>query len=214
MATGIVLSIDPSGTTGQVQVDETGETIAFNDANFPNTGLTATAPNNSCTFDIDLVPQTNRGSVAQYYATNMQVAPPPRNQSITSAVTQDITALVGDIITISTAAAVVTGNITINGGKVIVDQDAQITGNVTVNSDGIFVARNKGKIMGSIGINSGGSLKVVNKGKIVGNIGISQGGRMIIGNQNGGGIVTGAISIASIRSVSITADSTINCPGS
>ena len=217
MATGIVSIIDASGTTGQVQVDETGEVMGFNDPNFPSTGLTITPPNNSCTFDIvaqTVTPPGSRIPVVIYSATNLAVAPAPRTQTISGPVTQDVTALVGDIITITGAAAIVTGNLVINGGKIIIDQDAQVTGSGSVNSDGILVARGKGKVMGGIIVNSGGNLKVVNKGKVVGGIIVNSGGRMIVGNGNGGGIISGAITIQSIRNVSITADSVINCPGS
>lgn len=209
MATGIVLSIDPSGTTGQVQVDETGETLPFNDPNFPNTGLTATAPTNACTFDILEEPVSPTSlSVILYYATNMQIAPVVNNVSISGS-SGAITANVGDIYTISSAAAIVTGAVTINGGKVIVDQNATINGAVTIGADGILVARGKGKVNGAIIVNTGGSMKVVNNGHVAGTVVASQAGRMIIGNDNGPGSITGTITIQKIRSFIVTAGSTI-----
>ena len=213
MATGIVLSVDPSGTTGQVQVDETGETFTFDDPNFPNTGLTTQAPNNSCTFDIVshiIIGPTGR-PVIVYSATNLQVAPATRTQTINTAYSGDITALVGDVITITSAAAVLTGNVTVNGGKVVIDSSAQVVGSININSDGIVAVKNKGTVRGNIVINSGGNLKVVNKGKLMGSIVIQQAGRMIVGNDNGSGSIMGAIDITQIRHLTITADSTINC---
>ncbi|HXD92308.1 MAG TPA: hypothetical protein VNX01_03805 [Bacteroidia bacterium] len=207
MATGIVYSIDPAPvganpTSGQVQQDETGDIFQFTDPNFPNTGL---ALNAQCTFDIVTSPKDPTLS----YATNLQplVLSPP--QSITGPYTGNITANVGDVYTISTAAAVVTGNVTINGGKVIVDQNAQINGSINVSGDGIMVARGGGQVKGGVVMSSGGSLKVVNKGKVTGNISVSQAGRMIVGNANGPGFITGTVDIQKIRAFDITAGSSI-----
>jgi hypothetical protein len=205
MATGIVYSInqDSSGlppTTGQVQQDETGEIFTFSDRNFSNLGLKVNDP---CTFDLFL------SISGTYTAENLQpfVASPPQN--ITGPYTGDITANVGDVYTISSAAAVVTGNITINGGKVIVDQNAQVNGTVNVSADGIIIARGGGQVKGGVTMSTGGSLKVVNKGKITGNITMSQAGRMIVGNANGPGFITGTVDIQKIRRFDITAGSSI-----
>ena len=206
MATGIVYSISPAPVgvnpaSGQVQQDETGEIFNFSDPNFPNTGLAVNSP---CTFDIVLNIKSHLSE-----ATNLQplVLAPPQN--ITGPYTGDITANVGDIYTISSAAAIVTGNVTINGGKVIVEQNAQVNGAVNVSSDGIIVARGGGQVKGGVTMSTGGSLKVVNKGKINGSVTMSQAGRMIVGNDNGPGFIAGTVDIQSIRRFDITAGSSI-----
>ncbi|HRD39858.1 MAG TPA: hypothetical protein PLC65_14610, partial [Bacteroidia bacterium] len=73
------------------------------------------------------------------------------------------------------------------------------------------VARKGGIIKGSLNINHASTLKVVNKGVIKGNVVINNANRLIIGNDNGGGILSGTITIERVRRVSITATSTINC---
>jgi hypothetical protein len=207
MATGIVFVVGQNAdgtpaTFGKVQQDETGDIFGFQDPNFPNTGLVA---GNACTFDLITDPNDPTSTIA----TNLQplVLAPPQN--ITGPYTGNITANVGDVYTISTAAAVVTGNVTINGGKVIVDQNAQINGAVNVSADGIIVARGGGQVKGGVTMSTGGSLKVVNKGKITGNITMSQAGRMIVGNANGPGFITGTVDIQKIRAFDITAGSSI-----
>ena len=212
MGTGIVLNIDPSGTTGQVQLDETGEVMLFNDPNFPNTGLTASAPTNSCTFTINQAPPI-QGQPPQYLATTLAVAPPIRQQTISASSTADVSAIVGDVITILGKGTVVSGNITINGGKIIVDQNAQVSpsgGVITVGGDGIIVAKGGGQVRGgNININTGGSMKVVKGGNVTGGISINQGGRLIVGNADGTGSIDGTITIRSIRGFDITAGSVI-----
>jgi hypothetical protein len=206
MANGIVYSITPvpagqQPTTGQVQQDETGDIFNFSDPNFPNTGLSV---NSICSFTLSTSP---KGTTIASSLAALTMNPP---QVINTSVSENITAILGDVITI-TKGAVLTGNVTINGGKVIVDQSAQIQGSVNVTADGIIVARGGGQVNGnSIGINSGGSMKVINGGSVTGNsIGINQGGRMIIGNSNGPGTITGPISITGIRDISVTPDSSI-----
>ncbi|HXU27052.1 MAG TPA: polymer-forming cytoskeletal protein [Bacteroidia bacterium] len=207
MATGIVYSItpDPSGappTAGQVQQDETGDIFDFSDQSFSGTNL---QPNDHCTFVLGPNPHNPAGMLA----TNLQPLVPLPPQNITGPYTGNITANVGDVYTISSAAAVVTGNVTINGGKVIVEQNGQINGAVDVSGDGIIVARGGGQVKGGVTMSTGGSLKVVNKGKINGNITMSQAGRMIVGNANGPGFINGTIDIQKIRSFDVTAGSII-----
>lgn len=213
MATGILYSVNsPTGadgskpSTGQVQVDETGEILAFDDPNFSTSGIQNVG--DKCTFDI-IPPDGRVHTVA--YATNLKAlvatAPPT---TITGPQTGDITANVGDIITITGAAAIVTGNIIVNGGKVIIEQDAQVVGTAHSIVDGVIVARKGGQVKGGINVDGGGNLKVVNKGKIVGGINVQSGGRMIVGNDNGPGFINGAIDILKIRKLDITPDSKIN----
>jgi hypothetical protein len=209
MATGIVKTITPTGdpniqpTTGTVEADETGEIISFEDPNFPATGL---IEGDVCTFDVNMVPA--RDGTLTPIAINLAKVTVVESP-ITGPFTGDITANAGQTFLIKSAAGVVTGNININGGKVIVADSAQINGNVSVN-DGVFVARKSGGVKGSILINGGGSLKVVNGGVIKGNINITAGARLIIGNDNGGGTINGSLSIQKIRKIDITSTSKIN----
>lgn len=203
MATGIVKTIT-SPTQGTVEVDETGEILNFEDENFSTTGL---REGSACTFDLRTV-QGRDGSIITL-ASNLQAVTVVESP-ITGAYTGDITANVGQTYLIKSASGVVTGNININGGKVIVADSAQITGDVTVNNDGTFVARKNGVIKGSILVNSGGNLKVVNGGLVKGNINVTAGGRLIVGNDNGGGTINGSVSIQKIRKIEITNNSKIN----
>jgi len=204
MATGIVYSITPGNppTSGQVQQDETGDVFTFSDQSFPSTNLKV---NDTCTFVLGPDPQDPTSTVAS----NLQPLVPAPPQNITGPYTGNITANVGDVYTISTAKGVVTGDITINGGKVVVDQNALINGAVNVSGDGIIVAKGGGQVKGGVTMSTGGSLKVVNKGKINGNITMSQAGRMIVGNDNGPGFINGAVDIQKIRGFDITAGSVI-----
>jgi hypothetical protein len=207
MATGTVLVVGQNADGspapfGKVKQDETGDVFAFQDPNFLNTGLVVGSP---CTFD--LIPDPNNPGLSIAQNLQLLVLAPPQN--ITGPYTGNITANVGDVYTISSAAAIVTGNVTINGGKVIVDQNAQINGVVNVSADGIIVARGGGQVKGGVTMSTGGSLKVVNKGKITGNITMSQAGRMIVGNENGPGFINGTVDIQRIRAFDITAGSSI-----
>ena len=132
-------------------------------------------------------------------------------QTISSSSSNPITANVGDIYTITGASTVVSGAITINGGKVIVDQNAQISPPTPVNvtADGIIVARGGGQVTGGVVINTGGSMKVVKNGQVTGTVGINQGGRMLVGNGDGPGTINGSISITGIRDITVNPNSTI-----
>jgi hypothetical protein len=207
MATGVIIRIgvNPDGTEGtfgKLQQDETLDVFPFQDPNFLNTGLIIGSP---CTFDLI----TDPNDPTAYIAVNLQPLVLAAPQNITGPYTGNITANVGDVYTISSAAAIVTGNVTINGGKVIVEQNAQLNGAVNVSGDGIIVARGGGQVKGGVTMSSGGSLKVVNKGKITGSITMSQAGRMIVGNDNGPGFIAGTVDIVKIRRFDITAGSSI-----
>ena len=205
MATGIVLSIDAAGDTGSVQVDETNEILPFRDSAFPSSGLAVNSP---CTFTVE----TDPANPKLFYATNLKglAVPVPPPTTITGPFTGDVTVNAGEVATITGAAAIVNGNLILNGGKIIVEQNAQVTGTLHTITDGILVVRKGGQIKGSVGIESGGSLKVVNKGQVKGNIAINQAGRVIIGNENGPGFINGTIDIFRIRKFSVTIDSKIN----
>lgn len=209
MAIGIIYSITPApsgspSTSGQVQQDETGDIFNFLDPNFPNAGLKL---NDSCTFDLAQSPK----DPTVYIASNLQVLVLAAPKNIIAPYTGNITANVGDVYTISGAAAIVTGDIIINGGKVIVEQSAQVNGAKIhqITMDGVFVTRKGGQVNGNININTGGNLKVINKGNVVGNINVNQAGRIMVGNQNGPGFVTGTLDIQGLRVMQVTPDSKI-----
>jgi len=135
---------------------------------------------------------------------------------ITGNYTADIVALPGQVYTITGAGTIASGNLTINGGKVIVEKNAQVTpptGSTIAVNGGIMVARGGGKITGNaIGINAGGSMKAVNGGSVTGNsIGVNNGGRMIAGNKNGAGTIAttpGTLTIQGIRALRVANDGT------
>ncbi len=66
-------------------------------------------------------------------------------------------------------------------------------------------------VNGPITVNTGETLKIKNGGNVKGNINVGQANRLIIGDDTGGGIVKGSITVNKIRKVSITNTSTINC---
>jgi hypothetical protein len=208
MTQGIVLSINPDGISGVVQVDETMENLNFRDTNFPNTGITNQAPNNACMFDVLPDPQSRISGV--YYATHLATVPVGQPSTINGPWNKDVVANAGDVITITGAAAVVTGNLISTGGKIIVEQGANVTGNAHQVNGGVFVARKGGTVNGPIGVNQGGNLKVVNKGTLNGNITVNQAGRMIVGNDNGPGFVKGSLTISGLRDMQVTPDSQIS----
>ncbi len=212
LATGTVYSITPvpagqQATTGQVQQDETGDIFNFSDPGFPTSGLTL---NSSCSFTLTPSPKDD----TVFIASGLGPAPVPRLQDITASVTQDITAQLGDVITIKNSA-VLTGTVTINGGKVVVDQNATISGAINVNSNGIVVAKGGGTISGGIAISTGGNMKVVNQGNVTGSIVANGAGVIIVGNKNGPGFITGNIDVSGgLRAMRVSVASTIThkCP--
>jgi hypothetical protein len=212
MARGIVTVINADGMSGQVQQDETNDVFNYSGQNLAALGLTTTAPTNTCSFDIDEeVLHQGTAEMIIYSAINIAVAPPLNFVPPITGPSGSITAGPNDVYTITGTGAVVTGNVVINGGRVIVDAGAQVNGPVNVTADGIIVARGNGtQVTGNVTINSGGSLKVVKTAVVTGTIGINGGGRMIAGDTTGPGTITGLVDIAGIRKVDISAGSVIN----
>ncbi len=206
MARGIVTVINSDGMSGQVQQDETNDVFNFTGQDLTGLGLTTTAPNNSCKFQIST--QVVENKIIGTYASNL-IAAPPLNYVTVSGPSGSITANEDDVYTISSKAGVVSGSVVINGGKVIVEQNAQINGPVNVTADGMLVARGGAQVVGNVTINSGGSLKVVKTGVVNGSVGINGGGRLMVGNADGIGTITGLVDIAGIRRVDISAGSVI-----
>lgn len=205
--TGTIYSVvvNPDGTlsaTGQVQQDSTtpgtpGSIYNFNDPNFPTLHL---EDGDKCLFDLD---STNTAINLRVLATT---------QTITGPFTGDLVANPGDVITIKTASAVISGSITINGGQVNLNNNASVAAGTTinVNSNGVFVARTGGQVNGGIIINSGGSLKVVNGGKVLGGVVVQSGNRLQVGNQNGPGTISGPFDVSGVQKFHMTPGSTIN----
>ncbi len=187
-------------TTGRVQQDSADPTVpgaiyAFNDPNFPNSGLEDL---DKCLFDLD-----NNNT-----AYNLRA--PSNSTVISKPYTGNLVANAGDVITIKSAAAIITGSVTINGGQVNLNNNASITQGVTVNANGVFVARTGGQVTGGVVVQSGGSLKVVNGGKITGGVVVQSGQRLQIGNKNGPGSISGSVDISGVNSFHMTSDSSIN----
>lgn len=199
MALGKVETINPDNISGTILEDETNLKYPFSDSNFPSSGLAVGSP---CTYDIDY---TDKAPVA----TNLN-SYTPTETVITTAVSGPITVNSGETLKVKNGG-VITGTVIINNGIMFVQGTGEVNGDVTVNNEGSAVVRNGGKITGNIGINNGCALKVKNGGKIIGNIQVSQANRIIIGDDDGGGSVTGSITINKVRKVTITSSSTINC---
>ncbi|HTA61611.1 MAG TPA: hypothetical protein VK835_04115 [Bacteroidia bacterium] len=204
--TGTIYSyvVNPDGspsTTGQVQQDSTdpttpGPIYPFNDNNFPSLNL---EDGEKCFFDL-----TDKN-----VAINLRAF--TNTQTITGPYTGDLVANSGDVITIKTAAAVINGSITINGGQVNLNNNASIAKGtpVNVNANGVLVARTGGQVNGGVIMNSGGSLKVVNGGKVLGGVVANSGNRLQVGNKKGPGSISGTLSITGIQDFNMTSGSSI-----
>lgn len=205
MPTGIILSVNEdraTGTiTGTLQEDETGSTFDFNDPNFSLTGLKV---GDHCSFDIDY---TQRVPLA----TNLKPYDPASNNiEITTVISGPYTVNPLETVIVKNGGAI-KGSIGIKNGKLIVGSKGVIEGDIVVDDNGSLVTRNGGMVTGNITMLKGTALKVVGGGAIKGSIGIKSGNRFIVGNDtNGGGTISGPISIDQIRHVEITSTSKIN----
>ena len=200
MALGKVASIDPNDSTiGTVIEDETGETYPYNDPNFKATGLQV---GNPCMYDIDY-------SSGKPVATNLK-AYTPKIIDITTPVKGPITVNPGETVNVK-KGGMVNGSVSVNQGNLFIEDTGGVIGNIDINQQGNLAVRKGGMVNGSVSVNQGSACKIVNAGSVKGDITIVSASHLIIGNDNGGGIVTGAITITKIRKVIITATSTINC---
>ena len=212
MNTGTVYAIgqNPDGspsTTGRVLQDGTEMIYGFSDPNFPKTGLQVNSP---CSFD--LVPDPSDPSGLTTIATNLQTYTPAAPKNITGPYTGDITANAGDTYTITGNAAIVNGNIIINGGIVYVEQNAQVIGKShQVGAGGTFVVRKGGTAMGGVVVATGGNLRVVNNGIVNGSLSTSNAGVIIVGNNNGPGAINGSLNLNGVRSLKVNSNSTLGC---
>jgi len=199
MALGKVESIDPRiNTIGTIKEDETEQIYSFNDPNFQSTGLQVGDP---CTYDIDY-------SSERPVATNLK-AYTPTTRDITTPVEGPITLNTGETLNIK-KGGMVNGNIVVTNANLIVEDTGGVVGEITVDNQGSFVIRKGGMVNGNIVVNKGSACKIVNKGNVKGNIVVNSANRLIVGNNNGGGTITGSITVDKIRKVTITATSVIN----
>ncbi len=200
MALGKVESADPTDPTmGTVREDESDQVYPFIDPNFPTSGLKV---GNPCTYDIDY-------SSERPIATNLR-AYTPTSRDITTTVQGPISVGVGETLNIK-KGGMVNGAINISNGNLFVEDTGGVKGDVTIENQGSFIVRKGGMVNGAINVSSGSAFKVVNKGVVKGAINIVSANRLIVGNDNGGGTITGAITVDKIRKVTITATSVINC---
>ncbi|MBL7896560.1 MAG: hypothetical protein JNK50_14790 [Bacteroidia bacterium] len=200
MALGTVATVDAADpSVGTVAELESGKTYPYNDKEFSSKGLKV---GDSVTYDIDY-------TVDNPIATNLQKYVPTTTE-ITTPVDGPFNVSNGETLKVK-GGGVIKGNVVINSANLIVEDGGSVEGDVSVTNQGNVVARKGGIIKGSLNINHASTMKVVNKGVIKGNVVINNANRLIIGNENGGGILTGTITIERVRRVSITATSTINC---
>lgn len=200
MALGTVETVDAADpSVGTVAELESGKSYPYNDKDFTAKGL---KQGDSVTYDIDY-------TVDNPIATNLQLYV-PKTTEITTPTDGPMSAANGETIKVK-GGGIIKGNVTINSANLIVEDGGSVEGDVSVTNQGNIVARKGGIIKGSLNINHGSALKVVNKGIIKGNVVINNANRLIVGNENGGGVITGSITIDRVRKVTITSTSTINC---
>lgn len=200
MALGTVESVgSPDPSVGTVLELESGKSYPYNDKEFAAKGL---QQNDPVTYDIDY-------TVDNPIATNLQKYV-PSTKEITTPVDGPISVTNGETLKVK-GGGVIKGNVIVNSGNLFVEDNGSVEGEVSITSQGNMVVRKGGIIKGNINVNHGSALKVVNKGVIKGNINVINANRLFIGNENGGGILTGTITIDRVRKVAITATSTINC---
>jgi hypothetical protein len=200
MALGKVESIDAANPTiGKITEDETGLTYPYNDPNFPNTGL---KQGNPCTYDIDY-------SVPSPIATNL-LPYVPTTRDITTAVPGPLTVAVGETLNVK-KGGMVNGAINVTNGNLMIEDGGAVIGDIAIDNQGSFTVRKGGMVTGAINVTNGSACKIINKGNVTGAINVASANRLIIGNANGGGIITGSITVDKIRKLTITATSTINC---
>lgn len=199
MALGKVETISEDPSIGTIIEDESGQVYAYNDPNFPKTGLKV---GDACSYDIDYAQKIPMATNLLPYV--------PTETVITTDVSGPITVKSGETLKVKNGGKI-TGSVIINNGNLFIQGTGEVDGDVTVNEQGSAVVRNGGKIKGNVIIASGSAFKVKNGGTVRGNIIIAQANRIIIGDADGGGNVTGSITIDKIRKVVITETSKINC---
>ena len=199
MALGKVTTINSDNISGTITEDESGQTYGFSDKDFPSSGLQVNSP---CTYEINYADMPPIATKLAAYT--------PTETEISTTVTGPITVNVGETLRVKNGG-VVKGTVVVMNGNLFVQGTGVIDGDVTVNDEGSAIVRNGGKINGTVVVMSGSVFKVKSGGTVKGNIEVGQANRVIIGDADGGGNITGSITINKIRKVSITATSKINC---
>ncbi len=201
MALGTVETVDAADpSVGTVAELESGKSYPYNDKDFAAKGL---KQGDSVTYDIDY-------TIDNPIATNLQKYVPTTTE-ITTPVSGPYNVANGETLKVK-GGGKITGAVTINSANLIVEDGGVVEGDISVTNQGNVVVRKGGKINGAVNINHASTMKVVNKGVIKGNVIINNANRLIVGNDAGGGILIGSITIDRVRKVMITATSTINCP--
>lgn len=210
MANGTVTSFNNNSTDPTIiyygtVTDLMGDIYNVTDPGFNNSNFSI---GGTATFSITTVVDAE-GNFTAFGVKPGAPAPPPT--TITGPYTGDITANIGDVYTVTGKEAVVTGNLIINGGTIIVEQQAQVNGTShQISQGGVMFTRKGGNTNGNISINTGGCMKVVNNGTVRGNIGINAAGKIMIGNQNGPGFITGTLDVqGGLRAMQVSPDSKI-----
>jgi cytoskeletal protein CcmA (bactofilin family) len=201
MALGKVESIDPNNSQfGTVSESETGDIYNYDDPRFKEKGLVVGSP---CTFTIDY-------SQKEPIATDLQPYV-PSERTISSPVEGPIATTTGETLRIN-KGGVVKGNINVsNNSTLFVEDTGSVEGEITVQAGSNAIVRKGGMVKGNINVSNASALKVVNKGVVKGNINYNSGNKLIIGNDNGGGTITGSVTTDKIRKLTITSTSVINC---
>ncbi|MCD6065177.1 MAG: hypothetical protein K0S33_3 [Bacteroidetes bacterium] len=201
MALGKVESIDPTNAQfGTVRETETDEVYNYDDPTFKEKGL---AVGSAVTFKIDYQQKEPVATDLQPYTATERLINTPVDGPIES--------VAGETIRVG-RGGMVRGNVSIlNNGVLFVEDSGSVEGEISVGTGSNAIIRKGGIVKGNISVSNGSVLKVVNKGTVKGNISYSSGNRLIIGNDNGGGTVTGSVTTDRIRKLTITASSIINC---
>ncbi len=202
MALGTVTKIDPTNSQfGDVTEVETDDVYPYNDPLFKEKGI---ALGDTITFDISYDEKVPTATNLQKYV--------PSERLINGQVDGPITSVPGETIRVGRGGQIKGNVIITQNSSLFVEDDGVIEGgNLTVGEGSNATFRKGGQIKGNITVSNGSLLRVVNKGVVKGNITYNNGNKLIIGNNNGGGMVTGSITTDKIRKLSITATSTINC---
>lgn len=201
MALGKVESIDPTNPQyGTVSESETGDIFNYDDPKFRQKGLQV---GSLCTFTIDYTQKDPVATELEAYV--------PTERTITTTIDGPIESTAGETIRVG-RGGVVKGNISIlNNGTLFIEDSGSVEGQLIVGTGSNAIIRKGGVIKGNISVSNGSALKIVNKGVVKGNISFMSGNKLIVGNDNGGGTVTGSVTTDRIRKLTITATSVINC---
>ena len=202
MALGKIESIDPRDSQfGTITESETGDVYNYHDPLFAQKGL---ALGDTVIFSISYEEKDPVATDLEKYVST--------ERNINTEVMGPITSAEGETIRIGKGGIVRGGVVIINNSSLFVEDTGLIDGgDLTVEAGSNATFRKGGQIKGNININNGSLLRVINKGVVKGNIVFNSGNRLIIGNDNGGGTVTGSITTDKIKKLKITSTSVINC---